>query len=98
MSAFETFVLAVLGTIPAILAGIAALLVALQKIREVHTIVNSQRTEMMQHIEELKKTIADRRVEDARKGEPDKPGSSESLKKQDGPWGPSAKTGTYTGE
>jgi hypothetical protein len=54
---WQLFVVSSLSTLPAILSGLAGLIVALRRIDTVHAIVNQQRTDMIAEIERLKEII-----------------------------------------
>jgi hypothetical protein len=71
MTPNETFWIAILATIPAILTALAGLVVALRNIRavqdnvdKVHQIVNSQRSQMQREINALKDAIQERHLAD----------------------------------
>ena len=61
----ELLLVALITEMPALLTATGGLLVILAKIREVHVMVNQQRTDMMAKIESLEKIISDKRVEEA---------------------------------
>lgn len=57
MNAWQTFIVALLATVPAICLGASSVILALKKIQEVHKIVNQQRSDMMAKIESMQKAI-----------------------------------------
>ncbi len=66
MDGNQLFIMAIVAGLPGIITACTGFLVVLQKIREVHQIVNSQRTEMQREISELKNSINERHLADVR--------------------------------
>lgn len=60
----QAFLVAVITSLPAVITAVAGAWVVLARIRDIHTIVNSQRAEMAARIEELQRQLTQRQASD----------------------------------